>query len=259
MTFLIVTGKFGMGHYSAARSLAQQIEEKFPQSQVRVVDFLEYALPELSRTIYRGFELLVNRGTGFYNRVYHITDNGRIGNRPFFQRYLLGKMGELIFQTKPTVLLSTLPLCSQLVSCYKKRYSDSLPLVTCITDVTSHCEWINDFTDCYLVASPSVRRQLVAKGVKEERICVGGIPVKGEFVPAHPAGRTGERRLLIMGGGLGLLPKSMEFYRQLDAMPGVQTTIITGNNHTLYERLRDQYPSIQVVGYTCLLYTSPFQ
>lgn len=169
-------GKFGMGHYSAARSLAQQIEEKFPQSQVRVVDFLEYALPELSRTIYRGFELLVNRGTGFYNRVYHITDNGRIGNRPFFQRYLLGKMGELIFQTKPTVLLSTLPLCSQLVSCYKKRYSDSLPLVTCITDVTSHCEWINDFTDCYLVASPSVRRQLVAKGVKEERICVGGIP-----------------------------------------------------------------------------------
>lgn len=254
MTFLILTGKFGMGHYSAARSLAQQIEESYPQSQVQVVDFLEYALPELSGAIYKGFELLVNRGTGFYNRVYHITDNGGAGNRPFFQRYLLGKMGELIFHTKPTVILSTLPLCSQLVSCYKRRYSDSLPLVTCITDVTSHSEWINDFTDYYLVASPSVRRELVAKGVKGEQICVGGIPVKREFGSVHPAEPSPGRHLLIMGGGLGLLPKSMDFYQQLDKLPGVKTTIITGNNRPLYEQLQGRFSSIQVVGYTDKVY-----
>lgn len=53
-----------------------------------------------------------------------------------------------------------------------------------------------------------------------------------------------------MGGGLGLLPKSPLFYEKLDRLSGVKTTIITGNNRVLYDRLRDRYPSVQVVGYT---------
>lgn len=33
-----------------------------------------------------------------------------------------------------------------------------------------------------------------------------------------------------MGGGLGLLPKSEQFYKELNSLEGVKTTVITGNN-----------------------------
>ena len=46
----------------------------------------------------------------------------------------------------------------------------------------------------------------------------------------------------------------MDFYQQLDKLPGVKTTIITGNNRPLYEQLQGRFSSIQVVGYTDKVY-----
>lgn len=53
-----------------------------------------------------------------------------------------------------------------------------------------------------------------------------------------------------MGGGLGLLPRSESFYRQLDALPRVHTTVITGSNQKAYDRLHGRYGNIDVIGYT---------
>lgn len=44
MEILILTGKFGMGHWSAALSIQEQLEREGHQAQV--VDFFAYALPE---------------------------------------------------------------------------------------------------------------------------------------------------------------------------------------------------------------------
>ena len=57
-----------------------------------------------------------------------------------------------------------------------------------------------------------------------------------------------------LGGGLGLLPKRDSFYEALDALPGVHTTIITGNNRKLYDRLAGKYAHIEVLGFTDRVY-----
>ena len=57
-----------------------------------------------------------------------------------------------------------------------------------------------------------------------------------------------------MGGGLGLLPKKDRFYEELNALPGVRTTIITGGNQKLYDRLHGRYEHIEVVGFTDRVY-----
>ena len=54
--------------------------------------------------------------------------------------------------------------------------------------------------------------------------------------------------------GLGLLPRRDKFYEQLNALPGVKTTLITGNNRKLYERLAGKYQNIEVLGYTDRVY-----
>ena len=47
MNILILTGKFGMGHWSAAQSLRQQLLGCRPGASVEVFDFPAYALPNL--------------------------------------------------------------------------------------------------------------------------------------------------------------------------------------------------------------------
>ena len=75
MKVLILTGKFGMGHWSAARSLAEQLEAE--GHTVTLLDFFDFALPELSSSLYRGFNFLVTRMGGLYNFCHRLTRNVR--------------------------------------------------------------------------------------------------------------------------------------------------------------------------------------
>ena len=74
----------------------------------------------------------------------------------------LDKLVELIHHSRPDAVIATHPLCAQLVSRLKGEWGLDLPLLTCVTDVTSHPEWINQNTDCYLVPSRQVLEDLAA-------------------------------------------------------------------------------------------------
>ena len=70
MNILILTGKFGMGHWSASQSLRQRLLRAFPDARVEVEDFFAYAMPDASDALYKGFSLLVTLGSGLYNTYY---------------------------------------------------------------------------------------------------------------------------------------------------------------------------------------------
>ena len=53
-----------------------------------------------------------------------------------------------------------------------------------------------------------------------------------------------------MGGGLGLMPRRDSFYQALNALPGVHTTILTGRNEKLFQRLDGRYENIEAVPFT---------
>ena len=245
MEILILTGKFGMGHWSAALSLQEQLERDGHHAQV--IDFFDYAMPDIAPALYRGFNLLVTYGGGIYNLFHRMTRNtpGEVPLAGQFTR----RLAMLLDEVRPDAVLSTHPVCSGVAARYKAEYGSVLPLITCITDVTAHSEWLHPGTDCYLVPSASVRDALRAKGVDPSRAAVTGIPVRARFAGStRPEG--GRRELLIMGGGLGLMPRKDSFYEALNALPGVHTTILTGKNEKLYHRLAGKYPNIEVVAFT---------
>ena len=95
MKILILTGKFGMGHYSASQSLRLQLLGAFPGSQVEVVDLPAYAIPDASEAIYKAFSLLVTRGSGLYNIYYKATENATLKARPLLAYLFQDKLGEL--------------------------------------------------------------------------------------------------------------------------------------------------------------------
>lgn len=308
MNILILTGKFGMGHWSASQSLRQQLLNSFPDINVDVEDFLTYAVPNLAEAMYKGFNMVVTYGSPLFNVYYKLTAKGHSDARPPFEGLLLDKLAEMLYERRPDAVIATHPLCAQLVSRLKEEarrkgaYGLDLPLITCVTDVSSHPEWINRNTDCYMVASREVRQELVEKGVDPSLVCVTGIPVREEFRHLghcemgkedvgglfsmnsyvreygngsrsfsskcleagsgeqdgdeennHSLAGDKERKVwevLIMGGGLGLLPKSTEFYDSLNAIPDTHVTIITGRNRKLLKRLQGRWENIQVMGYT---------
>ena len=171
-----------------------------------------------------------------------------------FEFALREELSGLMVEKSPDAVIATHPLCARMVSRWKGETGSALPLITCVTDLSSHSEWIHKYTDCYLVGSNDIRSRLAAKGVDRDIICVTGIPVRCEFKRPVRRRPGRERNLLIMGGGLGLLPKRDSFYEALDALPGVHTTIITGNNRKLYDRLAGKYAHIEVLGFTDRVY-----
>lgn len=254
MRILILTGKFGMGHWSASQSLRQQLLRAFPGAEVEVLDLVAQAMPNASDAMYKCFNLLVTRGSGLFNLYYKLTRDLPADTWTLLDDLFLDELSGLMVEKSPDAVIATHPLCARMVSRWKGATGSRLPLITCVTDLSSHSEWIHRYTDCYLVGSNDIREKLAAKGVERESICVTGIPVRCEFkrpVVRRP-GRT--RQLLIMGGGLGLLPRKDSFYEALDALPGVHTTIITGRNQKLYDRLAGRYPHIQVLGFTDRVY-----
>lgn len=249
MNILILTGKFGMGHWSAARALQEQL--KGDGHQVETVDLFDYAMPELAPAIYRGFSLLVTYGGRFYNQFYNLgyrlTANG--DGRNGLAWPLMGRLGKLLNSRQPELVICTDWTCAATMSRYKEEYSSAIPMVTCVTDVSCHSGWLHHGTDCYLVAEEGVRQGMIDKGVDPWRIAVTGIPVSGRFRPA--ARRTGDRReLLIMGGGLGLMPRRDSFYQRLNDMPNAHTVILTGRNERLYQQLWGRYENIEAVPFT---------
>lgn len=243
-----------MGHFSAATSLAESIKEKYPLSTITVTDIFEYISPMHYKKFYGLFTFLVNHGSKFYNSFYSFTEKQNANGRPPFLLLFYKILEQLLMQTYPDVIISTLPLCSQLVSRYKQHHPLSAPLITCVTDISTHNEWINENTDYYLVGASSMKYDLIQKGVASDRIYVSGIPVKKAFKYMPRKKATPEKHLLIMGGGLGLIPNTEGFYEKLNQTPGLKTTVILGNNRQKYKELAGKYENIEVVGFTNQVY-----
>ncbi|MGN9164210.1 MGDG synthase family glycosyltransferase [Tissierellaceae bacterium HCP3S3_D8] len=257
MNILILTGRFGMGHYSTSISLKQEILRDMEGSNVEIIDIVDYMTPKFQKIIYSGFNLLVQKASGLYNFVYkNTTDTGLNKTIPFV-KVLVSKIEKLIDLTNPDIIISTLPLCSKIISEYKERTGSNLPLVTCITDISTHNEWINQGTDLYLVATEMVKENLIKSGVSSRDILISGIPVKEQFKELYNKRikkRKNHKKLLIMGGGLGLIPLNNSFYDILSRVDGLEVTVIMGRNKKAYDRLFGRYDNIQVIGYTDKVY-----
>lgn len=254
MKILILTGRFNMGHWSVAQSLKQELLFSGHDDIVEVEDVVSYAVPGMERAVYKLFQAFVTWTPALYNLVYRLTEWGTGDLLPIHARPFLQATEELLAERRPDMVISTHPLCTQLVGRCKKLGSYRGVLLTCVTDVTGHGEWLCRECDGYLVGAEAVRDAFVARGVDPRRVSVTGIPVRREFKEAAARAGDGERRLLIMGGGQGLLPRDEDFYTALNALPNVKTTLITGGNRRLFERLVGRYPNIQVLGYTPEVY-----
>ena len=279
MNILILTGRFGMGHISAAQAITEDLQGTSTDVNVTTVDFMEYLFPQLNTAIYGGFNFVVSRCASVYNYLNKAA--GKYGDVPL-KRALTRKIDCLLALHEPDLIISTLPICGQYISAYKARRCCRVPLYTYVTDITLHEEWIAAGTDLYFVGDSSTKNALISRGVSPSKILISGIPVRKAFrphlalrmpyinqpaqsgQPAHNS-NSGARsvqalrsaqaaqpvtRILIMGGGLGLIPGGNELLKTMNDMPFLSVTLIAGKNEKLEREAREKYPNIRVIGFT---------
>ena len=229
MNILILTAKYGMGHYTAAISLKQELENK--NINVRVVDFFELIFPKINKVIYSIFNILVSKFCSIYNFFYSFSANNNMA--PF----------KNIIR-----IVSTFPVCSKYISVYKKKNYIDVKLYTYITDIDVNKEWITDETNLYFVASYETQRQMLKYGISKDKIKVVGIPVRQEF--KENVDIKNKNEIVVMGGGLGLISSIEDTLKKLLENKEVHVTLLVGKNKKLFEKYYNKYLNMTVIGYT---------
>lgn len=248
MRILIATAKFGMGHVKVAHAIEEELKD-LGYDHVDVVDLLELVLEENADLFYKGYDAFVNHGGPIFN-FYYDRSNETEGD---FVAKLLSDTVFRIFKhlirfNNPDVYIATHPTCAQLMSYYKRRYNSDIPLVTWITDTHPHSFYINPYTNFYVGPNERTKEALLESGISEDSIYIGGIPVSKNFREDFIKIENTRKQLLVMGGGLGILPKEDAFYEGLETLD-CDVTVVTGKNKTLKEKLDKKRYNINVLGF----------
>jgi processive 1,2-diacylglycerol beta-glucosyltransferase len=151
----------------------------------------------------------------------------------------------LVNRLEPRVIISTFPLPAGVLSQMKEAGVLNVPVVTVITDMCVHSQWIHPKTDLYLVGSSEVAAGLEKRGVPQEKIAITGIPIlsvfKKKIEPEKVKREFGldpqAKVVLFMGGNDGIFGTNHFSFLLRGLPPNVQSVIITGLNQDLYERL----------------------
>ncbi|KQL53058.1 1,2-diacylglycerol 3-glucosyltransferase [Heyndrickxia shackletonii] len=247
---LILSGSFGQGHQQVATAIKEAAELRLPNFESIVVDFMAWAHPNvypISHYVYMKSIQKLPQLYGYLYKKTHDRNAFSLGLNNIMSAGM-GKMLKLLQQIRPTVVVSTFPFAAGILSKLKEYGLTNVPLVTVITDHSTHSYWIHPFTDHYIVGSNGVRQELIQLGITGEQITCTGIPIRTKFL--QPMKKEAWVRkhglnpdlptILIMGGGDGLIGEELLNADTLDTLPfKAQFIILCGRNEKLRKQLEE--------------------
>lgn len=161
---------------------------------------------------------------------------------------LTKRIGGLIEQFAPDVVVSTQMIPAAMVSSLKRRGRFAVPLMGVLTDFGLHDFWRQPGIDCYCIAHESAASQEPQRAI----VRATGVPLMPGF--AHPLSQQEARRqlkldvqskvVLVLGGGLGLSVEAIAA-QLLDRPTALVLLVMPGKNSAAREELlarAAQYP-----------------
>ena len=284
---LIMSASTGGGHNRAARAIKEELESRTIDNmsiECEIVDSLKLVNNTMDKVISRGYEKSALYTPKAYGSVYRFSETTIASKNEFktnpltslmarkFKHLLNESTPDLIIGTHPfpMIALSTLKKnnnihsLSRSESFYKSTKVDIPPMISVLTDYTTHSTWIQNEIDYYIVGHEYVKELLVYEGVDSEKVKAFGIHVEKSFLSHRDRetvltelGLSPEKlTVLLMGGsfGAGNIKETLEDLIAIDR--DFQILVITGRNEHLKDKLSKMLDStihnknICLLGYT---------
>lgn len=284
---LIMSASTGGGHNRAARAIKEELESRTIDNmsiECEIIDSLKLVNNTMDKVISRGYEKSAIYTPKAYGSVYRLSETNLVSKNEFkgnpltslmakkFRHLLNDKNPDLIIGTHPfpMIALSTLKKNKQSLtlsiseSFSKSNNIDIPPMVSVLTDYTTHSTWIQNEIDYYIVGHEYVKELLVYEGVNTEKVKAFGIPVEKSFLDhrdkdtvLNELGLSSDKlTVLLMGGsfGAGNIKETLE--ELLTINRDFQILVIAGRNDHLKEKLSKMLDStvhnknICLLGYT---------
>ena len=284
---LIMSASTGGGNNRSARAIKEELESRTIDNmsiECEIVDSLKLVNNTMDKVISRGYEKSALYTPKAYGSVYRFSETTIASKNEFktnpltslmarkFKHLLNESTPDLIIGTHPfpMIALSTLKKnnnihsLSRSESFYKSTKVDIPPMISVLTDYTTHSTWIQNEIDYYIVGHEYVKELLVYEGVDSEKVKAFGIPVEKSFLSHRDRetvltelGLSPEKlTVLLMGGsfGAGNIKETLEDLIAIDR--DFQILVITGRNEHLKDKLSKMLDStihnknICLLGYT---------
>lgn len=247
---LIFYGSYGGGHLSAAKSIRDYIEKNYSDSQVDLVDCVEYVNKLFNKLTTKAYKDFSKNARWIWKHLYYDSESGslsRICNT--INRLMAIKLNRLIQEFQPDLIISTHPFSSQMCAILKEKGKLNCKVATILTDYASHNQWLvkSEFIDYYFVAQQGMVDDLVSRGVNKDKIHVTGIPLSSRFLQSYNKqkiledyGLTSDKNtILFFAGGEFGFGKDKTFNRLkaiIDNLPNLQVVAVAGRNEKMKER-----------------------
>ena len=281
---LIMSASTGGGHNRAARAIKEELESRTIDNmpiECDIIDSLKLVNNTMDKVISRGYEKSALYTPKAYGSVYRFSETSIASRNEFKTNPLTSLMAmkfkHLLNDSKPDLIIGTHPFPMIALSTLKKNNTlhslsrsesfhksskvDIPPMISVLTDYTTHSTWIQNEIDYYIVGHEYVKELLVYEGVNTEKVKAFGIPVEKSFL-SHRDRETVLTELglsakkltvLLMGGsfGAGNIKETLEDLLSIDR--DFQILVITGRNEHLKDKLSKMLDSTVHSKNICLL------
>ena len=261
MKILITYAYAGIGHKKAAEAVRNALRE-FKSAQVRTVDVLDYTNRFFRFSYPRIYLFLINRAACLWGFFYYLLDTRVVDIflapiRRFSHSVNSKRFIRFLLDEKPDVVISTHFLPSEVISGLKRNGDFRGTLITIVTDFMPHSFWMARDSDYFVVAIEKTKKDLLKRGIKEDRIKVLGIPCDPVFSISKGRERLirdlgledGFFNLLVMGGGFGTGPVreivDSVFRSGSPIYNKVQVIVICGKNKRLFDELKERKDALR--------------
>ena len=284
---LIMSASTGGGHNRAARAIKEELESRTIDNMpivCEIVDSLKLVNNTMDKVISRGYEKSAIYTPKAYGSVYRFSETNLASRNEFkgnpLTSLMARKFKHLLNDSNPDLIIGTHPFPMIALSTLKKHNNlstlslsenfsrsskvDVPPMISVLTDYTTHSTWIQNEIDYYIVGHEYVKELLVYEGVSSEKVKAFGIPVEKSFLDHRDKetvltelGLSPDKlTVLLMGGsfGAGNIKETLGDLLTIDR--DFQILVITGRNEHLRDKLSKMLDStiqdknICLLGYT---------
>ncbi len=251
---IIFYGSYGGGHLSAANSMKEYINEKYPYINIQLIDCVQYFNKAFNKISTTAYNEMAKKAPWAWGKIYAKSQKGALAYFTTESNKIMAlKLKKLIKEEQPDLIISTHPFSSQMCAYLKRKKAIDVKLATIMTDFAPHEQWLvfHEFCDYFFVAHEEMKQMLVNKGIDENKVYATGIPISKRFSGKYDEDEIVEqfglekdkKTILFFAGGKFGLGKSntYEILKVLaEDYPDFQIIAISGKN----EKMRHEFEDI---------------